>query len=57
MNAVCSIGLVRKPAEFISSIVDERGSELVYAGMKISEVINQGVGAFSPPVCHRVGEC
>jgi len=38
------LGLVRKPAAFISSIVDERGSELVYAGMKISEVITSGIG-------------
>jgi ATP citrate (pro-S)-lyase len=38
------LGLVRKPAAFVSSISDERGSELVYGGMKISEVFEQDIG-------------
>jgi ATP citrate (pro-S)-lyase len=38
------LGLIRKPANFISSIVDEKGDELIYAGMKISEVFEQKMG-------------
>lgn len=38
------LGLVRKPANFISSISDERGDELEYAGMPISEVFEQDIG-------------
>src|SRR5205823_2027649 len=38
------LGLIRKPSSFISSIVDERGEELIYAGMKISEVIESNLG-------------
>ena len=38
------LGLIRKPSSFISSIVDERGEELVYAGMKISEVVTSNLG-------------
>jgi len=38
------LGLIRKPSAFISSIVDERGEELVYAGMKISEVFQSNLG-------------
>lgn len=32
------LGLIRKPASFLSSICDERGEELLYAGMPISDV-------------------
>ena len=32
------LGLVRKPASIMSSISDERGEELLYAGMPISDV-------------------
>lgn len=32
------LGLIRKPASFMSSICDERGQELLYAGMPISDV-------------------
>ncbi len=42
------LGLVRKPAEFVTSISDERGEELLYAGMPISktfEVCAQRLGA------------
>jgi len=38
------LGLIRKPSSFISSIVDERGQELVYSGMKISEVFKSNLG-------------
>ncbi len=38
------LGLIRKPASFISSISDERGDELKYAGVKISEVISSEMG-------------
>ncbi|EDW33354.1 GL20648 [Drosophila persimilis] len=31
------LGLIRKPASFMTSICDERGQELIYAGMPISE--------------------
>ena len=32
------LGLIRKPAAFISTISDDRGQELLYAGMPISDV-------------------
>jgi citrate synthase len=35
---------VRKPANFISSISDDRGYELRYAGMKISEIFSEDLG-------------
>ena len=40
------LGMVRKPANFISTISDDRGEELKYAGVPISEVFadNLGVG-------------
>nr|QEQ50499.1 ATP-citrate lyase [Starmerella bombicola] len=38
------LGLVRKPAAFISTISDDRGAELTYAGMPISEVFKQNIG-------------
>lgn len=38
------LGLVRKPANFISSISDDRGDELKYSGMPISEVFAQDIG-------------
>lgn len=38
------LGLVRKPANFISSISDDRGDELQYAGMPISEVFEKDLG-------------
>jgi ATP citrate (pro-S)-lyase len=39
-----NLGLVRKPASFISSISDDRGEELTYAGMPISEVFQKDLG-------------
>lgn len=38
------LGLIRKPANFISSISDDRGDELTYAGMAISECIQEDIG-------------
>jgi len=38
------LGLIRKPSSFISAICDERGQELLYAGMKISEVFKEDLG-------------
>ena len=38
------LGLVRKPSNFISTISDERGDELRYAGMPISEVFQNDIG-------------
>lgn len=38
------LGLVRKPAAFISTISDERGDELTYAGTRISEVLKSDMG-------------
>ena len=32
------LGLIRKPSSFMTSICDERGEELLYAGMPISDV-------------------
>ncbi|KAI9316662.1 citrate synthase-like protein [Dichotomocladium elegans] len=38
------LGLVRKPASFVSTIVDDRGQELLYAGMPITEVFKEDIG-------------
>jgi len=38
------LGLIRKPASFMTSISDERGQELLYAGMPISAVLESGLG-------------
>eukprot|EP00755_Sulcionema_specki_P004182 Sspe_Gene.391::Locus_139_Transcript_1_1_Confidence_1.000_Length_3527::g.391::m.391/K01648/ACLY; ATP citrate (pro-S)-lyase len=38
------LGLIRKPASFLSSIVDERGEEVMYAGMPISAVFKEDIG-------------
>lgn len=39
-----NLGLIRKPANFISSITDDRGEELRYAGMPISHIFEQDMG-------------
>ncbi|KAE9128465.1 ATP-citrate synthase [Phytophthora fragariae] len=39
-----NLGLIRKPANFISSISDDRGEELRYAGTPISKVFEQDMG-------------
>ncbi|CAN6674562.1 hypothetical protein TRVA0_056S00848 [Trichomonascus vanleenenianus] len=38
------LGLIRKPAAFISTISDDRGQELLYAGIPISEVFKDDIG-------------
>jgi ATP citrate (pro-S)-lyase len=38
------LGLIRKPASFISSISDDRGDELTYAKVPISEAISSDIG-------------
>ena len=38
------LGLIRKPASFMTSIVDERGNDVLYAGIPISEVISKDLG-------------
>ncbi|KAH8917048.1 ATP citrate lyase isoform 2 [Atractiella rhizophila] len=38
------LGMIRRPASFISTISDERGQELLYAGMKISDVFKEDIG-------------
>lgn len=38
------LGLIRKPASFMTSICDERGHELLYAGVPVTEVLKQNVG-------------
>ena len=38
------LGLIRKPAAFMSSIVDERGDEVTYAGVPISKVFEDDMG-------------
>jgi len=43
-NWARELGLIRKPASFMSSICDERGQELLYAGMPITEVFQQNIG-------------
>jgi len=43
-NWARKLGLVRKPTGFLSGISDERGEELVYAGMPISQVFKQKLG-------------
>merc|ERR1711941_177453 len=38
------LGMVRKPANFISSIADDRGEALKYCGVTISEVFEKDMG-------------
>ena len=38
------LGLIRKPAAFISTISDDRGQELLYAGLPISDVFKENIG-------------
>jgi ATP citrate (pro-S)-lyase len=38
------LGLIRKPASFMTSICDERGDELLYAGVPISRVLEEDMG-------------
>ncbi|XP_013388694.1 ATP-citrate synthase isoform X2 [Lingula anatina] len=38
------LGLIRKPASFMTSICDERGQELLYAGMPITDIFKEDIG-------------
>ncbi|KAL0277266.1 UNVERIFIED_CONTAM: hypothetical protein PYX00_004614 [Menopon gallinae] len=38
------LGLIRRPPSFMTSICDERGQELLYAGIPISDVLKQNMG-------------
>jgi ATP citrate (pro-S)-lyase len=43
-NAAVKAGLVRRPANFISTISDDRGEELVYGNMVITDVFEKDIG-------------
>nr|AYV89154.1 ATP-citrate synthase [Tetranychus truncatus] len=43
-NWARELGLIRKPASFMTSICDERGQELSYAGIPITTVIKEDLG-------------
>ncbi|MDP2872825.1 MAG: citrate/2-methylcitrate synthase [Bacillota bacterium] len=43
-GAAVRAGVVRRAPAFVSSIADDRGEELAYAGLPISEVIERGLG-------------
>lgn len=38
------LGLIRKPTNFVSTISDERGDELIYSGMPLSKVFEEDIG-------------
>lgn len=38
------LGLIRKPASIMTSICDERGEELLYAGVPITRVLEDNIG-------------
>merc|ERR1719502_2319600 len=42
--ALKKAGMVRKPANFVCSISDDRGEECTYSGMPISKVVKEGLG-------------
>ena len=43
-NKALSAGVIRKPASFISTIADDRGDELMYGKMTISDVFKKDIG-------------
>lgn len=43
-NAAVKAGLVRRPTNFISTISDDRGEELLYGRMTISDVFREDIG-------------
>jgi len=43
-TSLLKAGMVRKPANFVCSISDDRGEECTYAGMPISTVVKEGMG-------------
>ena len=38
------LGLIRKPASFMTSICDERGQELLYSGIPITDIFKDDLG-------------
>jgi len=43
-NWARELGLIRKPASFMTSICDERGQELLYAGIPITDIFKDDLG-------------
>merc|ERR1719498_161129 len=43
-TSLLKAGKVRKPANFVCSISDDRGEECLYGGMPISQVVQDGMG-------------
>lgn len=43
-NWARELGLIRKPASFMTSICDERGQELLYAGIPITDIFKEDLG-------------
>jgi ATP citrate (pro-S)-lyase len=43
-NWARELGLIRKPASFMTSICDERGQELLYAGVPITNIFKEDLG-------------
>jgi len=43
-NWAQELGLIRKPSSFISTICDERGQELLYAGVPVQDVFKDKMG-------------
>lgn len=39
-----ALGTIRRPTSFVSTIADDRGEELTYNGIPISQVIEKGIG-------------
>ena len=44
LSGLQELGLIRKPASFMTSICDERGQELLYAGVPITNVFEEDLG-------------
>ena len=44
INKALATGSIRKPASFISTISDDRGEELMYGNMSISQVFKKDIG-------------
>lgn len=38
------LGLIRKPASFMTSICDERGNDVLYGGMSLTRIFEEGIG-------------
>jgi len=55
-NWARELKLIRKPANFMTTISDERGEELLYAGMPISDVfkVQTVLSSYTLLVVHRM---